>query len=125
MELLEGPRLNNVTNIAAAFAGKPKTQLLTCWKDIARFFGKGVRTVQRWEALGMPVYRPNGDNCAVFADPEELQRWAMVRSSLVVEMEKRLARELTQSERRVILLAEDIIRRETAEFAPSEKASPN
>ena len=108
---------NTGTTITATIAGKPKSQLLTCWKDIARFFGKGVRTVQRWEALGMPVYRPNGDNCAVFADPEELQRWAMLRSGLVMAMEESLARELTHSERRVILLAEEIIRRETVEIA--------
>ncbi|ABF40714.1 hypothetical protein Acid345_1713 [Candidatus Koribacter versatilis Ellin345] len=71
----------------------------------------------------MPVYRPNGDNCAVFADPEELQRWAMLRSSLVVEMEKHLARELTQSERRVILLAEEIIRREASHSVGHETSS--
>ena len=113
----------NRSNLASGLAGKPKSQLLTCWKDIARFFDKGVRTVQRWEALGMPVYRPNGDNCAVFADPEELRRWAMVRSSLVVTMEAHLARELTSSERRVILLAEDIIRRETAQGNNRENCS--
>jgi hypothetical protein len=22
---------------------------MTCWKEIARYLGKGVRTVQRWE----------------------------------------------------------------------------
>ncbi|ABF41480.1 response regulator receiver protein [Candidatus Koribacter versatilis Ellin345] len=53
--------------------GKP---MLSCWKDIARFFNKGVRTVQRWEAMGMPVHRPQRDKNIVFADPEELRRWA-------------------------------------------------
>lgn len=51
--------------------------MLTCWKDIAQFFGKGVRTVQRWEAeLGMPVRRPRDSTNVVFADPEELRAWA-------------------------------------------------
>ncbi len=112
-------------SIPAPLAHKPKTQLLTCWKDIARFFGKGVRTVQRWESLGMPVYRPNGDSCAVFADPEELHRWAMQRSTLVADVEKRLARQLSDAERRLILLAEDILRRETEQFGGAENATQN
>jgi hypothetical protein len=30
--------------------------LLNGWKEIAGFFGRGVRTVQRWEQqLGLPV----------------------------------------------------------------------
>ncbi len=51
-------------------------RVLSCWKDIARFFNKGVRTVQRWEAMGMPVHRPNRDKSIVFANPDELRRWA-------------------------------------------------
>lgn len=52
--------------------------LLTCWKEIAEFFGKGVRTVQRWEKnMGMPVHRPGTDRNVVFADPEELKKWAL------------------------------------------------
>ena len=64
----------------------------------------------------MPVYRPNGDNCAVFADPAELQRWAMSRTNLVAELEKRLARELSGPERRMISLAEEILREESERF---------
>lgn len=53
--------------------------LLTCWKEIAAYFGKGVRTVQRWEQLGMPIHRPSGDRSIVFADPAELKAWALRR----------------------------------------------
>lgn len=53
--------------------------LLTCWKEIAMFFGKGVRTVQRWEADGLPIHRPSNDKSLVFADPEELRQWALCR----------------------------------------------
>ena len=53
--------------------------LLTCWKEIAAFFGKGVRTVQRWEQIGMPVHRPTQDRAMVFAVPEELRQWALKR----------------------------------------------
>ena len=51
--------------------------LLTCWKEIADYFGKGVRTVQRWEHIGMPIHRPSGDRRIVFADPAELKAWAL------------------------------------------------
>ena len=52
--------------------------LLGSWKEIATFFGKGVRTVQRWERdLGLPVHRPpERDQGVVIAFPEELTNWA-------------------------------------------------
>ena len=38
-----------------------ESAVLSSWKDIAKYMGKGVRTVQRWERhLGLPVRRPNG-----------------------------------------------------------------
>lgn len=52
--------------------------VLTCWKDIARYLGKGVRTVQRWEQeFGLPVRRPNGVNhkSAVIAHIRDLDLW--------------------------------------------------
>jgi len=52
-------------------------QQLNGWKEIAAFFGKGVRTVQRWEReMGLPVRRlpgPRGE--IVFALPSELRDW--------------------------------------------------
>jgi len=52
-------------------------KLLGSWKEIAAYFGKGVRTVQRWENdLGLPVRRPNGAaKGVVCATPEELDQW--------------------------------------------------
>jgi DNA-binding transcriptional regulator YiaG len=56
----------------------PGQQLLSSWKEIAAFFGKGVRTVQRWEITrGLPVHRPGNIRSVVLADPEELKAWAM------------------------------------------------
>jgi hypothetical protein len=58
--------------------------LLTCWKDIARYMGKGVRTVQRWEqTLDLPVRRPRGNayKSAVMARPEDLDVWLASRWS--------------------------------------------
>jgi hypothetical protein len=52
--------------------------VLTSWKEIAHYLGKGVRTVQRWEAeFGLPVRRPKSkSHHAVLALPEELDAWA-------------------------------------------------
>ena len=50
---------------------------LSSWKEIAQYFGRGVRTVQRWEAmLGLPVRRPHGrSRSAVMAITDELDEW--------------------------------------------------
>jgi hypothetical protein len=51
--------------------------VLNSWKEIATYLGRGVRTVQRWEAeLQLPVRRPRGKNrSAVIAFREELDQW--------------------------------------------------
>lgn len=56
-------------------------EVLTSWKEIAQFLGKGVRTVQRWEAFfGLPVRRAKaGSHAAVIAIPEELDAWVRSR----------------------------------------------
>jgi hypothetical protein len=57
----------------------PASGLLTSWKEIAAFLGKGVRTVQRWEAtLGLPVIRPADRHSGiVMARPSELEAWVL------------------------------------------------
>ena len=58
------------------------SRVLTSWKDIAQYLGKGVRTVQRWEVdFGLPVRRP--DNAArhvVIALPDEIDEWVRRQS---------------------------------------------
>lgn len=51
--------------------------LLSSWKEIGEYLGKGVRTVQRWEReSGLPVRRRSGSaRHAVLAIPEELDAW--------------------------------------------------
>ena len=50
--------------------------ILNGWKEVASYLGRGVRTVQRWEELGLPVRRPKGaDRSAVIAIPEEIDAW--------------------------------------------------
>jgi hypothetical protein len=59
-------------------------KVLSSWKDIARYMGKGVRTVQRWERqLGLPVRRPNGASrkSAVLLHRSELDAWLATRFS--------------------------------------------
>jgi hypothetical protein len=52
--------------------------VLSSWKEIASYLGKGVRTVQRWEReLRLPVHRPAGARKGVVvAFPDELSKWA-------------------------------------------------
>jgi hypothetical protein len=60
------------------FDTRNEARLLTCWKDIAQYMGKGVRTVQRWEqTLDLPVQRPRGNahKSAVLARANDLDKW--------------------------------------------------
>jgi hypothetical protein len=58
--------------------------VLSSWKDIARYLGKGVRTVQRWERhLGLPVRRPIGasQKSAVVLNRGDVDAWLATRFS--------------------------------------------
>lgn len=59
-----------------AAASSPATRL-NGWKEIAGYFGRAVRTVQRWEReLGLPVHRlATGKGETVFALVAELDQW--------------------------------------------------
>lgn len=61
----------------AASLAPHQDQLLTSWKEIASYLGKGVRTVQRWEQLfGLPVRRPNDKSKGIVrATCQELDSW--------------------------------------------------
>src|SRR5437762_6775919 len=54
---------------------------LESWKEIAAFLGRGVTTVQRWEAEeGLPVHRlPHAKKGSVFASKRELESWRSSR----------------------------------------------
>jgi hypothetical protein len=59
----------------------PDRKVLNTWKEVAAHLGRGVRTVQRWEAeLRMPVHRIGQDRQSVFAYADEIDDW-LQRSS--------------------------------------------
>jgi hypothetical protein len=50
--------------------------LLNGWKEIADYVQRGVRTVQRWEHLGLPVRRlTQSVRSPVIALAEEVDEW--------------------------------------------------
>src|ERR1700693_171852 len=55
---------------------------LDSWKEIAAFFGRDERTVNRWEKeLGLPVHRLPGTKGRVYAFAEELSAWLAASSN--------------------------------------------
>jgi hypothetical protein len=57
--------------------------VLSSWKDIAHYAGKGVRTVQRWDRdFGLPVRRPVGSlkKSQVLLYPCDLDAWLAQRA---------------------------------------------
>jgi hypothetical protein len=60
-----------------------QNRVLTSWKEIAAYLGKGVRTVQRWEEdFGLPVRRPtHSDKSAIIARTRDLDAWIAMRCS--------------------------------------------
>lgn len=53
------------------------TQLLSGWKEIANYMHQGVRTVQRWELIGLPVHRVRATKPSpVIAFAQDLDVWA-------------------------------------------------
>jgi hypothetical protein len=56
-------------------------EIMSGWKDIANYLGKGVRTVQRYErALGLPIRRPGKASGYVMATKAELDAWTVASS---------------------------------------------
>jgi hypothetical protein len=72
--LLLSIRIENLQRLSVCNWSEVMRLPLTCWKQIAAYIGKDVRTAQRWEArLGMPVYRPEPQ--IVIALPQEVDAW--------------------------------------------------
>jgi hypothetical protein len=60
-----------------ALVGVPANELLNSWKEIARYLGTSVRTVQRWEQIeGSPVHRhAHARAGTVYACASEVDDW--------------------------------------------------
>ena len=75
---MEAPR-----QVEAEYNQAPKrdNELLDSWKEIAVFLGRGVRTVQRWEATeGLPVRRHDHlKRGSVYALRSDVALWARTR----------------------------------------------
>jgi len=57
-------------------AEQQNRRALQSWKEIAAYLGATVRSVQRWEAAGMPVHRQgSGQKARVYAWQDELDAW--------------------------------------------------
>ena len=58
--------------------------VFSSWKEIAQFFGKSVRTVQRWErTLELPIIRPdNASGNIVLAKVADLEAWLLKPAAL-------------------------------------------
>lgn len=67
---------DSVSSIFKGTARQEGPRILSGWKEIAAYLGRGVRTVQRWEKLGLPVHRPNAHlRSAVLATMEDIDHW--------------------------------------------------
>jgi len=57
-----------------------RSEVITGWKDIATYLGRGVRTVQRYDrAFCLPVRRNSGKSAgSVLATKTELDTWTAV-----------------------------------------------
>lgn len=56
--------------------------MMTSWKDIAQYFGRSVRTVQRWECeFGLPIRRRRDGliKGSIVAIPTEIEAWIQKR----------------------------------------------
>lgn len=109
-------------------------RVLTSWKEIGAYMGRGVRTVQRWEQhFGLPVRRPSCEShSAVMAFPEEIDAWVMCASNgkdqSFAEME-RLRAEVERLQREVDRLQREMERLRSRPTGrdpgpPKRKATP-
>jgi hypothetical protein len=61
---------------------QPEREILSGWKEIANYLGKGVRTVQRYEHdFNLPIRRPTSlSPGSVIATKSELNAWTLACS---------------------------------------------
>jgi hypothetical protein len=95
--------------------------VMTSWKELAQYLGKGVRTVQRWEnQFGLPVRRRNTtlSKCSIFALPEEIDAW--IRQNQPREGRAAFQQELARLRQENLDLRSQVMRYESQQSAPSQ-----
>ena len=81
-------------------------EILSGWKEIANYLGRGVRTVQRYEReMGLPILRPVGKS--VNAIRTELDKWLTSSHTRGVSAPKREGLKSRTNELRVQFLKID------------------
>ena len=82
-------------------------KILSTWKEIASYTGRGVRTVQRWErGFHLPVHRSSGlDRSVVIAFEDEIDQWL---ASTPVEVGRPKAEQTAELGPRMRQLAESV-----------------
>jgi predicted DNA-binding transcriptional regulator AlpA len=68
--------------------------ILASWQEIAKYVGRGTRTLQRWEhSFGMPVHRTKDKGKReIVAFSHEIDRWLRSKPSSRVGFQKKVAR---------------------------------
>ena len=97
------------------------SRVLTSWKKIAKYVGKGVRTVQRWEtAIGFPARRESSHaKGTVIAFTDEIDSWLHSRFSSPLKSQ---LEDLRQTVNRLSEENEDL-RRQLASFQKAKRKS--
>lgn len=72
--------------------------ILTGWKEIAKYLGYGVRSVQRWEHEGLPVQRiRRSSRSPVVADSSQLDAWILRGQGLPIQISPTLMKTLERA----------------------------
>ena len=109
----------------------PAFLIISGWKGIAAYLGKGVRTVQRYEReLGLPVRRPSGKiTGSVIATKAELDAWVAAsplrEASLLTRIDRGVHRnsQFALNELRALIAQTHRLRSEAIELRKSVLSS--
>jgi uncharacterized protein YeaO (DUF488 family) len=97
-------------------------KILNGWKQIAAHLNQGVRTVQRWEVIGLPVHRLRGTNSPVIAFAEELNDWAEHAPVRYADLLERCNKEIRDLKREVTHVKREVQRLTVQKRKPSRRS---
>src|SRR5690242_11417650 len=86
-------------------------RILSGWTAIAKHMQHGVRTVQRWERIGLPIRRPKGtQRNHVIAFAEELDAWSEAAPMQLLDVVTELKTKVETLEAQVLSLKQELKR---------------